>query len=260
MVTNYADLPAVWDGTPPGQFPISTHAANPPHEHLPSLALILHEFGPFPPYSLVIGQCMDGLPFMLGLDNPRPGALLVVGEHNPAKEAILSTMSRSACRINHPEEVCWSLISSAPQRYRDLVNSRHCQAVISPHERAAGSLVVEMASIIEQRRFGRERGGTHVLMIDDFRSFSPMLSDYSVYLNLKTLITKGPSVGIWPLISARPDDAYSQQGQLLRSFGTYIFEKKEQVAEETRISSSIHQSDFNVIVGGRLIPIRSLAS
>ena len=87
-----------------------------------------------------------------------------------------------------------------------------------------------------------------------------MLSDYSVYLNLKTLIAKGPSVGIWPLISARPDDAYSQQGQLLRSFGTYIFEKKEQVAEETRISSSIHQSDFNVIVGGRLIPIRSLAS
>jgi len=260
VVTNFADLPAIWDGSTPVQVPISTHVKNPSRVSAPTLTSILHEFGPFPAYSMVIGQCVDGLPFMLGLDNPRPGALLIVGEHSPAKEAILSTMSRSACRINHPEEVCWSVISSSPHRYRKLVDSPHCQAVISPYERAAGSLVVELASIIEQRRFGREGGGTHVLMIDNFQSFIPMLSDYSVYLNLKTLITKGPSVGIWPLISAKPDDAYSEQGHLLRSFGTFIFEKNEQSARGMRSSLSIFESDFNVIVGGRLIPIRSLAS
>jgi hypothetical protein len=122
-------------------------------------------------------------------------------------------------------------------------------------------MIVELASVVEQRRFGRERGGTHILMVDDFRSFAPMLSDYSVYLNLKTLITKGPGCGIWPLISAKPDDAYTQQGSLLRTFGTYVFEKNNQEARTGPPYGPGQEfsPDFNVIVGGRLIPISSLS-
>jgi hypothetical protein len=137
--------------------------------------------------------------------------------------------------------------------------------VINPHDRAAGELIIELASIVEQRRFGRERGGMHVLMVDDFRNFAPMLSDYSVYLNLKTLVSKGPDCGVWPLISARPDDAYSPQGQLLRDFGTYIFEKNtvgDRQSPATRgnqIPTLDLQPTFNAIVGGRLIPISCLS-
>ena len=229
-----------------------------------TLSSVLYEFGPFPAYSLVIGQCLDGLPFMLGLDNPHSGAVLVVGERDQARKQVLSTMSASACRINHPEEVSWSLISKSPRQYPGLVGSPHCQNVVSPYDRSAGELVIELASLVEQRRFGRERGGMHVLMIDDFQGFAPMLSDYSVYLNLKSLVSKGPACGIWPLLSARPDDAYSPQGQLLRDFGTYIFEKHD-VAHEQNSHASGNQNSgldlwpvFNAIVGGRLIPISCL--
>jgi hypothetical protein len=214
---------------------------------------------------MVIGQCMDGLPFMLSLDNPRSGSILVVGEHDWSKMQILNAMSVSCCRINHPGDVSWSLITKTPHQYAELVSSQHCQVAINPHDRSAGELVVELASIVEQRRFGREHGSMQVLMIDDFKSFAPLLSDYSVYLNLKTLVSKGPGCGIWPLISIKSEDAHTEQGQLLRTFGTYIFEKAE---HETRELNSPNQGyspapniqpNFNVIVGGRLIPINSLS-
>ena len=267
MATNFINLPALWNDSQDRQLPVrrSPTLETFPRLHSPDLASILYEFSPFPPYSMVIGQCMDGLPFMLSLDNPRSGSILVVGEHDWSKMQILNAMSVSSCRINHPEDVSWSLITKTPHQYAELVNGRHCQTVINPHDRAAGELVVELASTVEQRRFGREHGSMQVLMIDDFKSFAPMISDYSVHLNLKTLVSKGPGCGIWPLISIKSEDAHTEQGQLLRTFGTYIFEKAE---NDNREIDSTHQGyspapdiqpDFNVIVGGRLIPINSLS-
>lgn len=268
MATNFINLPTLWNGTQQRQIPTSrtsTDYAAQTRVPSPHLSSILSESSPFPPYSLVIGLCTDGLPFMLSLDNPKSGSILVVGENALAKSQILTAMSISSCRINHPEEVSWSVITRNAHQYAELVSSPHCQVVINPHDRAAGELVVELASIVEQRRFGRERGGTKVLMIDDFHSFIPMLSDYSVYLNLKTLVSKGPACGIWPLISIKSDEAHTEQGQLLRTFGTYIFEKAEHDSSQTPSTRTRHtpeptfQPNFNVIVGGRLIPICSLS-
>lgn len=263
MVTNISNLPTIWpQKTNRVLYPRKNNFGK-SHTRRKSTDLnsILAEFGPFPPYSLVVGECLDGLPFMLSLDNPKSGSILVVGEHDWLKNEILTAMSVSACRINHPEHISWSLITNKPHLYGELVSSPHCQAVISPFERPAGELIIELASTVEQRRFGRERGCTQVLMIDDFQSIVPMLSDYSVYLNLKTLVNKGPIRGIWPLISIKSEDAHTETGQLLRTFGTYIFEKVER--NESHGFQNTYQPalqpNFNVIVGGRLIPISSLA-
>lgn len=264
MAANFANISLPWGKSARNQVQVVSPPGISGTGNGATLSSVLYEFGPFPPYSLVIGQCMDGLPFMLGLDNPRSGAVLVVGERDQPRKQVLSTMSASACRINHPEEVSWSLISRSPRQYPGLVDSPHCQHVESPYDRAAGELVIELASLVEQRRFGRERGGMHVLMIDDFQGFAPMLSDYSVYLNLKSLVSKGPACGVWPLISARPGDAYYPQGQILRDFGTYIFEKiagnggQTSPGWENQSSDLDLQPAFNAIVGGRLIPISCL--
>lgn len=268
MTTSIGNLPALWSGRQQGKVPVrlndSTTAASPELFSL-DLHSVLFEFGPFPPYSLIVGQCLDGLPFMLSLDNPKSGSILLVGEQDRQKSQILKTMGVSSCHINHSGEIGWSLITRKPHCYGDIANSPNCQHVISPHDRAAGELVIEMASTLEQRRFGREHGRTQVLMIDDFQSFLPVLSDYSVYLNLKTLVTKGPSRGIWPLISIRSEEANTERGQLLRSFGTYIFEKVGRGSaayaptNTPPASAPTFQPDFNVIVGGRLIPIYSFS-
>ncbi|MGW8224764.1 MAG: hypothetical protein ACWGOY_03485 [Anaerolineales bacterium] len=269
MATDLANYPAVWSGAKQrvagALQPAPAIEAYPTHGSA-NLSSILDQFSPFPPYSLVIGQCTDGLPFMLSLDNPRSGSILVVGEDDKAKMSVLTTMSTSSCRINHPADVSWSLITRRAYQFPEMANSPHCQAVIHPQERTAGELLIEMASIVEQRRFGRERGSLHVLMIDGYTGLSPILSDYSVYLSLKTLVSKGPGRGIWPLVSAMPGDAHTEQGQVLHAFGTYIFEKNtlepgqnHPPANRRRPRPSL-QPNFNVIVGGRLIPICSLSN
>ena len=168
---------------------------------IPSFYSVYESYGPFPKYSLVLGICSDGFPFILGLDNPSSGSILVVGENSQEKSQILKTISLSASLINKPEEVSLCVITNKPHQYTELLKYPNCQAIISPYERAAGELVIEVASIVEQRRSGRERGESLILLIDDYQSLSTVLGDYSVYLNLKTIVSIGPKSGVWPLIS-----------------------------------------------------------
>ncbi len=237
---------------------------HPPRE-APSLDSIMKSFGPFPIYSLVIGLCTDGLPFMLSLDNPKSGSILIVGENDYMKSQVFQTISVSASLINQPQSVYLCVITNKPKNYLGLLKSNHCQAILSPYERSSGEMVIEFASISEQRRSGRERGAAMMLLIDDYHSFAPQLENYSVYLNFKTLIANGPNSGIWPLVSINPMDVHSSKGQLLRSFGTYIFEKALSAnanipnSELVGSTDELYEPNFNVVIGGRLIPICSLS-
>ena len=272
MATNLLNLPSFWKGNQgrtltdnqdyqPREVPARRRLSA-----APSIYSILKSFGPFPPYSFVVGVCQDGLPFMISLDNPKSGSILVVGENSAEKTLILKAMSLSAIMLNNPEQVNLCVITNMVDRYANLMKYPNCHALLSPYERAAGEMVIEFASIAEQRRSGRERGRVMMLLIDDFQSFAPLLSDYSVYLNLKTLVTKGPASGIWPIISIRPEDVHSTEGQLLHSFGTYIFEKVDNnpgllpTDESMKHPEMICQPNYNVIIGGRLIPISNLSN
>lgn len=230
----------------------------------PSIHAILDAYGAFPPYSLVVGLCRDGLPFMLSLDNPKSGSILVVGEPGSGKTQLINVVSTSASLLNNPQNLSYIVISSKTNEYVGLMKFPHCQAFIAPYDRSAGEMVIELASIAEQRRAGRERGSMMMLIIDDFHSLSHILSDYSVYLNLKSLVLRGPQYGIWPIISINPNDVQEEKGQFLRSFGTYIFEKTTIGMQSTYgsdhsiIPDAMHQPNFDVIIGGRLTPIINL--
>ena len=265
MVTNL--IPTVWQDTQSTVSPEVSVQQFPPHEVInptPSIYSIFESYGPFPNQSLMVGICADGFPFMLDLNNPRSGAILVVGENTNERSQILKTMCLSASLINKPEQISLFVITNKPHQYAELSKYPNCQAIISPYERSSGELVIELASIVEQRRSGRERGGSLMLLIDDFQGINTILNDFSVYLNLKSMVNTGPQNGVWPIISIQPDDVHSSRGQLLRSFGTYIFEKADNNqaylpdngASDPR--DQIYAPNFNVIVGGRLIPISNL--
>lgn len=230
----------------------------------PSIYSIYESYAPFPEQSLMVGICADGFPFMLDLNNPRSGSILVVGESTHERSQILKTMCLSASLINKPEQISIFVITNKPHQYAELSKYPNCQAIISPYERSSGELIIELASIVEQRRSGRERGGSIMFLIDDFQSINSMLNDFSVYLNLKTMVDTGPQNGVWPIISIQPDDVHSSRGQLLRSFGTYIFEKVDNHQTFLPDNGTVDPNDlvyipnFNVIVGGRLIPISNL--
>ena len=104
-----------------------------------------------------------------------------------------------------------------------------------------------------------------MLIIDDLINFSQMLNDHSVYLNLKTLVSRGPKSGIWPIISVNPKDVHGEKSRFLRTFGTYIFERSSNQAQYTPPENPTINSrngyipDFDVIIGGSLHPIINLS-
>lgn len=265
MALNLLNPPTLWE---PGEYDV--YKSRPSRlrtrwETMPSLRSILDTYGAFPAHSLVIGMCTDGLPFMLDLDNPKSGSVLVVGEKGCGKTGLLRTMAISACNLNHSRGVKIHVICRQAREYADLLNYAHCETMLNAYDRAAGELVVELASISEQRRSGRERGEKIMLIIDDLANFEGMLRDYSVYLNLKSLISRGPMSGVWPLAAINLNDIREKRGQLLRSFGTYIFEKSD-IRPQTLLEDSFNtagetfiQPNFDAILGGRLVPISSLS-
>ncbi len=85
---NAPGLPGQLDGGPDGGSPSEedeTGAINP--EALPDLQAMLLLAGPLPPYSLILGACDDGLPFLLDLANPAPGALMIAADAGAGKRA-----------------------------------------------------------------------------------------------------------------------------------------------------------------------------
>jgi hypothetical protein len=265
MVTNL--IPTSWRDTlaaVSSEIELHPFPTYPAVNPTPSFYSVLDVYGPFPSHSMMVGICSDGFPFMLGLDNPRSGSILIVGKNTLEKSQIIKTMCLSISLINNPEDVSLCVITNKPHQYAELMKYPNCQRIISPYERDAAELVIEYASIVEQRRSGRERGGSLILLIDDFQSINQMLGDFSVYLNLKSLVAIGPNFGVWPLISIEPGDIHSSRGQLLRSFGTYVFERagndSSNIQENgnTNPGDLIFEPNFNVIVGGRLFPISNL--
>jgi hypothetical protein len=231
----------------------------------PDLYNVLGAYGAFPQFSLVIGLSGDGLPFMLDLDNPKSGSILVVGETGCGKTRLLNVVGQSACALNTPQDVSLFVISNRAHEFGGLLNYPHCQGLVAPYDREAGELIIELASIAEQRRTGRELGSKILLVIDDFSSISQILNDYSVHLNFKTLITQGSKSGIWPIVSINPNAVQEEKYRLLRTFGTYIFERSSNQPQLMTPQNGGYDSiaaytpTFDVIIGGSLNPIINLA-
>lgn len=186
-----------------------------------TLGSILSYFKPFPKLSVMIGLCEDGLPFMLALGNPKSGSILMAGYDRYELTQTLKTMVISGCQISKPHDINIVLITKNPHDYRSLTNYPHILAILSPFESSTGETVIEIASVSEQRRSGRERGAAIMLMVDGFQDFSNMLGDFSVFLNLKTLVASGPNSTIWPIITTSVNMARNVNDQL-GGFGTLV--------------------------------------
>ena len=233
-------------------------------DYPPSLYSILDSNGIFPSSSMIIGLCNDGLPFMLNLDDPKSGSILIVGDRRKDKTQLMKVIGHSVSLLNHPQEVSYYVITDTTNEFVELLSYRHCRDILSTEDSSAVELVNKLASMAANRRTGKERGSKILLFIDDLSSFSNLLNDFSVYLNIKDLIQRGPTSGIWPIVSSSNQGVQHVKPHLVRTFGTYIFDKYTpniiSTPEELPGTSDqrLNRARFNIIIKGRLIPIDNL--
>lgn len=211
---------------PPNPAPDAYLRPDPPSagRPLPSLAGLIREIGPQPPYSALVGLCDDGLPFLLDLSDPSPGSILIAGDRGSGKTRQLQAILASAGALNQPEEVCYTVITPRPAEFELLQSQAHCLDVLTPGERAACALVLDYAEIANQRRTGRETGALLVLAVDDLAALDRYLDDKATRY-LQWLLQHGPSVGIWTFASLEAGRARELDRRLLPAFGTRFIGK-----------------------------------
>jgi len=162
-----------------------------------------------PAFSLMIGTCEDGLPFLVDLQDATAGSVLVTGEARSGKTRLLKAMVDSVVHLNSPREVQYTVISSYPEEWENLIQphrmSGHCRGLYYAGDPNAHQLILEMASLAERRREGDVPGPVIVLVVDDF---TPLLdADYDVQVNLHWLFHQGPQGRIWPIVALNSNRA-----------------------------------------------------
>lgn len=222
----------------------------------------IQEFGTFPEYSLIIGICDDGLPLILDLSSPRPGAILVYRISDYATSEIINSICLAGMRLNPPENLGVCIIADDPDEYLDLAGYPHTQAMLAPFEKSAGNMVLELSAIAEQRRYGRELGQAILLVIDDLYSFLSYNTDYGVMVNLKWLVNYGPRSMIWPLFTIR-DSNISKFNQSLISLFPFRITSTRMITPGSSSrpgQTSVSQNRFamNAMIGSRNLPFYPL--
>lgn len=191
----------------------------------PGLDQLLKQNANLPAQSAVLGVCEDGLPVLLDLYDPAPGALVVIGDEREAQLDILRTAVASLVERNSPRSVQFIVFSCEPNDWQKWAKEkgfdRHRLAVENAEAESVRDWIVRLADWTEQRRMGQSSGPSVVLVMDTL-SFLPAL-DYDIRLNFEWMAKEGPQAQIWPLAVISTDLAKVLSGRrMLRAFQTRV--------------------------------------
>ena len=178
-------------------------------------------FQPLPDYSTVLGICEDGLPLVLDLNDPKPGAILILGQQQTGKGRLLRSILYSACTTNSTDQLYFYLITPDPANHHDLGRLQHCYGVFSSYDKTACELIVELSALAEQRKSGRHLGVKCILAIDNLYELIKH-QDFDVVNHLKWLYRFGASNGIWLVSTIETERTKLIEQELLSEQKTHI--------------------------------------
>jgi hypothetical protein len=187
----------------------------------PTLEALIEQCGTFPPYSLVLGACDDGLPFVLDLTLAAPGALLICGDADSGKERLLKGLLASAVRLNPSDKVNLSIVAQDPEEYFELADAEHCQEIFATDEESTGELIKELAEIVEERKRSRPGDPAYILALDNLAACLEF-QDEETYTRLYWLIRHGPRSRVWTIATLPTDRAAEIDPRFLSAFRTRL--------------------------------------
>jgi len=198
---------------------------------------------PVPAYSLLLGECQDGLPFLMQLKDPAVGAILIGGDPGCGKTHQLQVMVDSAVRLNPPHDIQVSILTHKPNEWRSFWGHKRQEKYLYQlkawYDPDAEDLIDGLLHLAEARREGKREGASILLVLDDF-NFVEDLS-YAAQVNLHWLLAYGAQSGIW--IAASIKSSYAARFRYwIDSFRTRIIGAAK-VNEDSDILSARKNSE-----------------
>jgi len=183
---------------------------------------IIDSYGPFPPYTTILGICPDGLPMILNLMHPATGSFLVLGDNQSGKTALLHSILDASIRLNKPDQVSSVIITGNAEAYSSLLRYKHCKRVVETAEHhAVYATLSELAGVLDKRRYHNSGGPTILLIIDEL-TLEMGGGTNKLSRLLYKLIRHGPRYHIWSFLSLPAQKINQINPQFLGALHTYI--------------------------------------
>lgn len=159
--------------------------------------------------ALLLGECADGLPFIIELGDPFMGAALIGCERSMGKTHHLQVLAESAVKLNPPSALQIGVITFKPGEWqfweRKPGNKKYLQGIFAWYDPWAEGLIKNLAELAETRYDGAKTGAQVVLILDDL-GFVEELS-YEAQVNLRWLLEYGAQAGVFVVASINADQA-----------------------------------------------------
>lgn len=149
-----------------------------------------------PPETLFLGVASDGLPVLLDLNDPAPGALLIAAESRAGKTTFLRAVIQAAGESQIAEQMRFCVLTASPEEWDDLVNSPLCLGIFSPEENIVPQFLADLAVWAREQR----RAGEWSLFLLDGLALVESLP-LEAQQTLRWILVRGPQRGLWPLVT-----------------------------------------------------------
>ena len=185
----------------------------------PHLHSVLDRLGPVPAYQALIGMCEDGLPFLFDMSDPLPGSLLVLADSDTGKTHLIRSLMYSAALLNSRRRFACTVIARQLEEYDFLIDSPHCNGLISCSEPIAHEHLLERIDYVEKHANGAPVSEVQLTVIDDLASLLRYQSA-EVSAPLRWLLRSAARAGVWFVAALRPDDFRRVGSAIPEQFGT----------------------------------------
>jgi hypothetical protein len=207
---------------------------------LPSLEALIEGAGELTPCSIVLGICEDGLPFLLDLTNPAPGALLVAADNLGGKTRFLKSLLASTTYLNSPDEAAFYIAAQFPWQYGEFEQTDHCQGIHPANDKnTLRELIEELVEMVEERKHAGPYGPAIILTIDDLHTLLQNI-DEQTYSRLYWLIRHGPRSRVWTIAAFSTQRGEQIDERFLAAFRTRLAGKIEDRKRAAAISGDQH--------------------
>ncbi|WP_299025540.1 hypothetical protein [uncultured Thermanaerothrix sp.] len=183
--------------------------------HLPTLPDVLAGL-PFLSHEVaLLGVCEDGVPLLLDLRNPSPGALLVISAQPATSIMMLNVIRESLQGANAPFSLQMIRVTDAL-----AVTAHPLERLVNPFERELEQALLSLADLADSRQHGRLRGPSILLVVERLEWI--LQADQEAIWAFEHLLHYGPALKIWPLVATHPNSETTLT-RWLRRFGTLIW-------------------------------------
>ena len=233
-----------------GNIPTGTAAGRPEKTKEPPriefLEEVLDRLANPPSQTALLGVCDDQLPVLIDLNDPAPGAILVISDDDALRTRLLRTLVQTSAALNSPRSVQFIVFSANPEEWQNWIESqeimRHCLSVerlpvIGADPATEGSperWLLKLSGWADQRRSGGISGPAVILVVDDLQSATAM--EYDARVNFDWLVKEGPAVRIWPIVGLKTSRA-KEFTRWVRLFKTRLLGPAEDSAVIQQLSA-----------------------